>query len=66
MIIKVHCYSALKLSVAPELNARLMDGNYRSGRLEVRQGNTGNWGSVCNTGWDITDEHVACQTLGFM
>lgn len=66
MINTIHRYSAFKLFVAPdELNARLMDGNYRSGRLEVRQGNTGSWGSVCITGWDINDEHAACRMLGF-
>ena len=23
------------------------------------------WGSVCDEGWDSTDGHVVCQTLGY-
>ena len=34
-----------------------------SGRLEIFI--NGEWGTVCDDGWSITDAHVACRELGY-
>ncbi|XP_017580445.2 scavenger receptor cysteine-rich type 1 protein M130 [Pygocentrus nattereri] len=55
--------SLLSASLSDSVNIRLVNGRGTcSGRVEVNV--TGQWGSVCNDGWNITNAEVVCRELG--
>lgn len=67
----LQCMSIVRNAIAIEGAVRLVSGVLLSttnpggpaGRLEIYL--SGEWGTICDEGFDQTDADVACQQLGF-
>ncbi|XP_071508584.1 scavenger receptor cysteine-rich domain-containing protein DMBT1-like [Diadema antillarum] len=57
-------YALMKVIETSEGEIRLADGSKANkGRVEIYHGSQ--WGTICNYGWDSTEEEVTCRQLSY-
>ena len=63
-VIEFHSHN-LDVSVPVTLSVRVQEGiRPYSGRVEVMH--NGEWGTICNSGWDLNDARAFCRQLGYV
>ena len=63
--VMIFCYAVNRSCTdVQEGSVRLVSGlSANEGRVEIC--NDGQWGTICNSGWDYRDTQVVCHQLGF-
>ena len=58
-------YAFVDTSAPVTVSVRVQGGNQPyNGRVEVMY--NGEWGTICNSGWDINDARAFCRQLGYV